>query len=242
MDTLRAFLSACAGTRRNGLTTLVLFLAGAPLASAQQHFTATTGSADANGGGVSYTVGGPSFSTSGVIQFDFGAPIGSDNPFGPGKLGELIFYGDTANPNLDMFSLTVQGVPWSYPMGTPLDGQASVGFTTNSSNLLISGPGAYLTTFTFFESLLGAPESVVSANPTLGCDQIKCSLIGLTGGGTATLDVVPYPGIPGSLEISEVTMTFTAPEPSTTWLLLTGVGGLALLRWRSKPRETLLAV
>ena len=221
MDMLRTMLSVCCVIRRNPLSTLIAVLAAAPLASAQQPFPATSGSADANGDGVSFSVAGPSFSTSGVIEYigtGLVSPIGPDSPFTPGKIGQLGFFGDTGNPNLDMFSLTVQGVPWSYPTDTATDGQASAGFALNTSNLVISGPGTYSTTFTFFESLVGAPESVVSANPMLGCEQIGCSFISLQGSGTAILDVVPFPDIPGSLEIDGVSMTIKAPEPSTASL------------------------
>lgn len=242
MDTLCTRLLACCGTRNSGLTTLwIVLLASAPLASAQQTLNATSGSMiDPSDLGASYTVAGPGFSTSGVIDYSDGFlnPLGL--PFIPGKLGQLIFYGDTANPNLDMFKLSVDGVPWTYPFGTANDGQASASFQTNSSNLLVSGPGTYFSTFTFFGSLIGAPESVVSANPTLGCEQIQCSSIFMMGGGTVMLDVVPDPLFPGSLEISKATLSFRVPEPSTTSLLLLGIAGLAVLG-RRRSRVKLLA-
>lgn len=243
MDTLRLLLLACRGTRTNRLTTLLaVLLAGAPLASAQQMFNATTGSMiDPSGLGASYAVSGPGFSTSGVIDYS-GVPSNPlDFPFTPGRLGELIFEGDTENPNLDMFSLTVHGVPWSYPMGTGTDGEALASFQTNSSNLLVAAPGTYVSTFTFFGSLVGAPASVVSANPTLGCAQIGCTFISMEGGGTVTFDVVAAPNIAGSLEISKATLTFNAPEPSTGSLLLIALAGLAVLSRGAKSGARALA-
>jgi hypothetical protein len=231
MDTLHTLLLALCGTRKNRLTTLlIVFLAGAPLATAQQMFYATSDSMiDPSGLGAAYSAAGPGFSTSGVIDYS-GFPLNPiDSPFAPGKLGELIFEGDTGNPNLDMFSLTVHGVPWSYPMGTATDGEAIASFQTNSSNLVVSGPGTFLSTFTFFGSLVGAPESVVSANPTWGCAQIGCTSIFMEGGGTVTFDVVAAPNIPGALEISKATFNFNAPEPSSASLLLIALAGLAVL-------------
>jgi hypothetical protein len=231
METLRILLLALRGTRTNRLTTLLLvLLTGAPLASAQQMFNATSGSMiDPSDLGASYAVAGPGFSTSGVIDYS-GFPLNPiDSPFTTGKLGELIFEGDTANPNLDKFSLAVHGVPWSYPMGTATDGEAIASFQTNSANLLLSGPGTYSSTFSFVGSLVGAPLSVVSANPTWGCAQIECTSISMEGGGTVTFDVVAAPGIPGSFEISKATFTFNAPEPSTASLLLIALAGLAVL-------------
>lgn len=230
METLRIPLLACRGTTNRLTTLLLVLLAGAPLASAQQMFNATSGSMiDPSDLGASYAVAGPGFSTSGVIDYTGFPSNPIDSPFTPGSLGELIFEGDTQNPNLDMFSLTVHGVPWSYPMGTATDGEALASFQTNSSNLLVSGPGTYSSTFTFFGSLVGAPESVVSANPTLGCAQIGCTSISMQGGGIVTFDVVAVPNIPGSLEISKATFTFNAPEPSTASLLVIALAGLAVL-------------
>jgi hypothetical protein len=228
------------------ITLSILLLAGPSLASAQetQTFYATTGSMiDPSGAGASYTVSGAGFSTSGVINY-MGSPlnpVGPDSPFTPGKLGNIIFEGDTENPNLDMFKFTVNGVPWTYPFNTGGgDGEALVLFQTNSNALVVSGPGTYFSTFTFSGGLLGAPESVVSANPALGCDQIQCTSFVINGGGTAMLDVVPSPASPGSLEVSKVILTFKAPEPSTTSLLLLGFAGLAVLGRRRRPRAALL--
>lgn len=236
METFRILLLACRTTTNRLATLLLVLLAGAPLASAQQMFNATSGSMiDPSDLGASYAVAGPGFSTSGVIDYS-GFPLNPiDSPFTPGKLGELIFEGDTENPNLDNFSLTVHGVPWSYPTGTATDGEAIASFQTNSSNLVVSGPGTYLSTFSFFGSLVGAPQSVVSANPTLGCDQIGCTSIAMEGGGTVTFAVVAAPNIPGSLEISKATFTFNASEPSTASLLLIALAGLAVLGRGGRP-------
>jgi len=216
--------------RSRSTTLVILLLAGAPLANAQQMFSATSGSMiDPSDSGASYAVAGAGFSTSGVIDYR-GFPTNHiELPFIPGKLGELIFEGDTETPNLDMFSLTVHGIPWSYPMGTATDGEAIASFQTNSNNLVVSGPGTYSSTFIFFGSLVGAPESGVSANPTWGCAQIGCTSIFMEGGGTVTFDVVAAANIPGSFEISKATFTFNAPKPSTASLLLIALAGLAVL-------------
>lgn len=208
---------------------LVPLLVGAPLASAQQTFVATSGTMvdPGNGFGPSYSIAGPGFSTSGSIVYQGDDP--ASFPFMPGNVGGLNFYGDTENPNLANFSFTVQGVAWAPPNGTPSDGNELVDFRL-AQNLPVSGPGTYFGTFTFQGSLLGAPESIVSANPTLGCGQIACSLISITGGGTAMLDVVSAPNSPGSLEFSEVLFTIKgAPEPSTGSLLLIAFAGLAVV-------------
>jgi hypothetical protein len=139
----------------------------------------------------------------------------------------LFFQGDTENPNLSM-SLTVQGVPWSFPVGTGSDGRAGVFFQVDE-NLVLSGPGTYFSTFIFTASFFGVPLSVLSAHPGAGCLQLMCTQLFFNGGGSVTLDVVPYPNLPGSLEISKATLNFGVPEPSTMSLLLIALAGLALL-------------
>jgi hypothetical protein len=52
------------------------------------------------------------------------------------------------------------------------------------------------------------------------------------GSGTAVFDVAPFQGLPGQFQINQATFTFTAPEPSTFWLLVLGFAGLATTRDR----------
>jgi hypothetical protein len=216
---------------------LLMLFVGPSLTSAQQVLFATSGSMVDSGDLVPYSAAGSGFSTSGVIDFQGGVP---QNPvpglFGPGNIGGLIFYGDLENPNLDNFAFTLHGVAWAAPTNV-VDGGNAIAEFQLAPNLFVSGPGSYSSTFTFFGSLIGAPESLVSANPTAGCDQLACMTFVIQGSGSAMVDVVPAPGVPGSLEISEVTMTFAAPEPSTASLLLLAVGALGFQAWARVRRE-----
>jgi len=225
MDTLRA-LSRARGAPRIALFTLIL--AGSSLAVAQE-FTATTGFVLDNSDQVSYTISGPDFSTTGVMDFSNPPPenlLGNPNP--PGSLA-FILPADTENPNLSVSSMIVQGVPWALPTEGPNPGVAEVGFATG--NFFITGPGTYSGTFTFNGDFLGVPLSVLSANPGADCQQLMCTALFFTGGGSVSLDVVPAPNLPGSFEVSEAAFTFETPEPSTTALLLLGFAALGFQAW-----------
>jgi hypothetical protein len=171
-----------------------------------------------------YTIGGPDFSAFGSI-----APLTNplDFPFSPGPVFLLIL-GDTQEPSLSM-SLTLRGVPWSLPMGTPVDGVALAQFYINDS-LVLTGPGTYSSTFAFTGSFYGAPAGAVSGNPGAGCNIIGCTRFFLNGSGTLKLDVVPYPSTPGALEVRQAAFTFV-PTPSTVSLMLLGLVALGFQAW-----------
>jgi hypothetical protein len=104
-----------------------------------------------------------------------------------------------------------------------------------SASAVLSGPGTYTETFDLSGNFEGFPAGM-SAGP--GCN--NCTNFTFNGGGTVTLEAVPYPPISGTLEIAKATYTVKAPEPSTTALLLSALGGLAIAdarrRRQSRPR------
>jgi hypothetical protein len=216
---------------------LLMVFVGPTLTSAQQVLLATSGSMIDSGDLVPYSAAGSGFSTSGVIDFQSGIP---QNPvpglFGPGNIGGLIFYGDLQNPNLDNFAFALHGVAWAAPTDV-VDGGNAIAEFQLAPDLLVAGPGNYSSTFTFSGSFTGAPASLVSANPTAGCDQLACRTFVINGSGSAMVAVIPAPGFPGSFEISKVTMTFAAAEPSTASLLLLAVGAFGLQAWGRVRRE-----
>jgi len=227
MDALRtlslAFLSAVASTP-----------------AFAQTFNATSGSMVIGSGdffGTPYTFAGTDFSASVMFETD---PLENPLllPFSPGPL-DLQLFGDTATPSLTM-SLTMHGVPWGLPMNTAFDGEAIAQFDINP-RLMLTGPGTYSTTFAFTGSFLGAPQSVVSSNPALGCDVITCTLLSFNGGGTVKLNVDSDPNFPGSLDITQASFAFkpsSAPTPSSASLLLLGLVALGLRAWSKNAART----
>ena len=113
------------------------FLVFAP-AFAQTTFNATSGSMVIHPGdqGVPYTVAGSDFSASGNVVGPAYNPL--DSPYFPGLSNSLFVTGDSASGFFDM-SLTVRSVPWSYPVGTTDDGQATARFLTLDSGLTHPG-------------------------------------------------------------------------------------------------------
>jgi hypothetical protein len=222
------------------ITLSILLLAGPTLATAQDQFMATSGSMVVEYLDIAspFTVAGPGFSASGSVEFP-DIP-GFEDPRSPGS-NPFTIYADTENPNLDI-SLSVHGAPWALPPPGMDDvpGEAIEQFTVN--NLVLTGPGTYFTTFDYGGSFIGVPLNVLSAQPGANCLQLNCSFLTFSGGGTVTLDVVPYPNFPaGTLEISKATFTFeSVPEPSTASLLLLGFAGLAVLGCRHRAPATLL--
>jgi len=85
-----------------------------------------------------------------------------------------------------------------------------------------------------WSSFRGRPTS--AAPPGVGCDVIMCTTLDFLGGGTATLDVVPDPNLPGLLDISQASYTFKAPTSSTVSLLLLGLAALGCER-RARTRQ-----
>jgi hypothetical protein len=201
-------------------------------AFAQTTFNATSGSMVIHPGdqGVPYTVGGADFSASGNIVGPADNPL--DSPYFPGLSNSLLITGDSASGFFDM-SLTVRGVPWSYPVGTTADGQAIARFLTLDSGL--THPGIFSFPFDFEGSFRGRPTS--AAPPGVGCDVIMCTTLDFFGGGTVTLDVVPDPNFPGLLDISQASYTFMAPTPSTVSLMLLGLAALGCQAWARMRRE-----
>jgi hypothetical protein len=226
------------------LTLLALSIAGLPLASAQETFTATSGSMVVHSGAATanFSVAGTDFSMSGMTNF--GGPGGNPFDFPVGNYPfQFHIADDTSDGGLGFSSLSVRGVPWS------------VEFAGGGGFLLIDGsagpfpaPGTYSGKFTFSTTVVAAPASVVSGNPGAECapppEGIVCTELLFSGGGNLTLDVVPYhiPLTPPALEIAEATFIFkpsaSAPEPSTASLLLIGFAGLAVIGGRRRPRAT----
>lgn len=234
MDKLRIQPVACGGTRVSRLITLVtLLLTGPSLASAQ--FLATSGSMvlQPQLDIAPFTVAGPGFSAGGGMPLLPVNPLAS--PFHPGNNG--IFFVEAASDDdfpLLMNGVVVHGVQWVMP--TDGSGFASASFG-DIRNLVFTGPGTYFSTFTYSGEFRG----VLGTNPGGTCLQMQmCSDFFFSGSGTLRYDVVPFPNLPGSLEISKATFTFTAPEPTTTSLLLIAFAGLAVLGLRRRSRATLL--
>ena len=135
-----AFLSACVCT-----------------AAFAQTFNATSGSMVIHPGdqGVPFTVAGPGFSASGDIVGPDDNPL--DSPYFPGLTSSLLITGDSASGFFDM-SLTVRGVPWSYPVGTTADGEAIARFLI--PDLVLTHPGIFSFPVDFDGSFRGTPASV----------------------------------------------------------------------------------
>ena len=217
----------------------ILLLAAASLAGAQ---VVTSGVVVDESTQVPYDLSGPNVSIAGVM--DYTAPPPDNIVGGPFPVGTYSFLlsADTENPNLFDPGASVNGIPWALPTGGTDPGTASAEFS--SGTFLITGPGIYKGTFDFSSFFLGVPSSVLSANPAADCDQLMCTPLLFSGGGTAEIDVVSDPNFAGSLDISRVTFTFSGssnvPEPSTGSLLLIALAGLIVLGWRRKYRATLL--
>jgi len=215
------------------ITLSILLLAGPSLVSAQpsQNFNVTSGSMHhIFNSDFPYTIAGLGFSAAGDIQPEF--PTDFDEPVGPGTFHFLVD-GNTDQLELADVSLTVHGVPWSFPDNTEgMGGGALAAFDSTVS--FGAHPGTYHSTFNFFENFAGGPEVGDVCTPT------TCLGVHIVGSGTATWDLIPNPNITGAFDISQVTFTFKAPEPSTTSLLLLGVAGLAVLGRRRRSRVTLL--
>lgn len=245
MDTLRT-LRTCGGSKIKRL--VALLLVAPALASANTELFVTTGSMTLTpvDDFSTFAAAGNGFSASGTFDWidpvtNPIGPMSGNSPFPPGPY-RLTFL-DTLDETLSMV-LTVNGVPWEAPVppgggGPPAgEGSASAGFTT--SEIEITHPGTYSTSFLFSGTLLGLP--VASINQGFNCSSMPCRGWDIFGGGMVTLDAVPDLSIPGSLDISQATFTFKAPEPATTSLLLIGFGfgGLAALGRRHRCRTTLL--
>jgi hypothetical protein len=94
-------------------------------------------------------------------------------------------------------------------------------------------PGEFSVPFDFNASFFGAPASEFPPIDN-GCFDpgVTCQMLGFSGSGTAVFDVAPFPGLPGQFQINRAIFTFSAPEPSTFWLLVLGFAGLATARGR----------
>jgi hypothetical protein len=58
---------------------------------------------------------------------------------------------------------------------------------------------------------------------------MNCEFLSLAGHGTVTIDVMPYPGLPGAFEVAKETVTFV-PEPTTLSLFALGLVGVPMQR------------
>jgi len=116
---------------------------------------------------VPYTVAGPDFSGFGNTVGPADNPL--DSPYFPGLSNSLLITGDSLTGFLGT-SLTVRGDPWSYPVGTTADGQATARFLTLDSGL--THPGIFSFPFEFEGSFRGRPTSVAPpevARPAREC-------------------------------------------------------------------------
>jgi len=197
-------------------TLFILLFAGPSLASAQ--FTATSGGTSVGVFGTSSSFGaaGPDFSMSGLISYGR-SPLDTGSGWGEGSTLELVLYGDTLTPNLDI-SVNVHGAPLT----------VFTAFATFSSEpISVPGPGTHMYPF-IFSSAVSSLEGDLN----------------FFGRAIVTLDVVPR-DTPGVVDILSANYTFTnpshVPDPSTTSLLLLGVAGLSVLGFRRKSRVTLFA-
>lgn len=213
------------------ITLSILLLAGSSFASAQQTFDATSGSMVVADEFPNFAVAGPGFSYSGAMFIGDPSPL--NGPFGAGPPPEQIFLGEVSTDagDLSSVSLAVHGVPWAFNPNDGISG-ADVGFIP--APVVFPGPGTVTGSFTLIGRFFGAPASVLAANPS-ACVELLCSVLEFQGSGTATYDVVPIPGIPGALQISQATFTIKAPEPPTMALLLLGFAGLVALSRRRSP-------
>jgi len=209
---------------------------------AVQTFEATSGSMvqEFPNDSLPYTAASSAFSFSGVIT-----PFGTNPfllPFSVGNQPGFTLIGDTTTPTLAGVTLSVGGAPWALPSDVNMDGgTASAEF--NLKSFVLKGPGTDFGTFDFRGQFIGVPLSELSAHPGADCgpsSPITCKTVRFTGSGTVEFDVVPWPNIPGELEISKATFTFKAPEPPTSALLLLGFAGLVVMGRRRKSHTTMI--
>jgi hypothetical protein len=230
----------------------LLFLSPA-LASAQQPctpapceiFTVTSGSMVFTGPGAEFTLAGPGFSATGVIDPQQN-PLDELFEFYTGPR-PLIIAGGTEGGS-GFLSPIVNGVPWSTPLsGATLDGGNSYATFGADINPL-PGPGTYTQAASFSGGFYGAPASVVSANPNLGCATgIACTNFYFAGSGTITFDAVPVTSgnvPPGAFQIQNATFSFGpstgVPTPSTVALLSLGLAALGFQALVRTKRQSVL--
>jgi PEP-CTERM motif len=209
------------------ITLLLLFPA---LAVAQETFYVTSGSGSMTSEDglavLTFTAAGNGFSESGGLCLSGGGDCSFSTlgrPLSPGQPFSFSIENGTSG---DFYaSLTLHGVPWAYPEFTCCNGNANASFDGGAGP--ITGPGTYHGQFSFSGNFYGVPLSELLANPDVGCNVFDyCTNFDFFGGGTVTANVVPFPYIPGDFEVTQATLTFTAPEPSLASLLLIALAAL----------------
>lgn len=176
----------------------------------------TSGSATTVGDTLQFNFAGDGFSGAGTFFF-FPALF-------PPFSGQINIF--EQSPELSM-GVTLNGVPWSDADTNAAPGFANAIIGTNSDVPL--HPGTYSVPFGFSADFFGAPASEFMGPGFPGCNIVQCQSLEFNGSGIATLELAPYSSPAGSVQLVQATFTFTAPEPSTLWLLLLGVVGLAVL-------------
>jgi hypothetical protein len=134
-------------------------------------------------------------------------------------------------PNNELVvNLTVDGVPWYQAAASP---ESLTGIGT-SQMVDITGPGTYTGSFTFGMSFYGWPNT--NFGYCISAPGGVCQHLSFKGQGRYTLFVTPSSFVPGTFQGEEI-LTFNAPEPSTTSLLLIAFAVLGFQAWARVRRE-----
>jgi PEP-CTERM motif len=202
---------------------IALFLLWPAFVSAQETLVITNGTvtADFADNTVIFNATGSDFSLSGGFSISpDNNPASFPQPLGPFSLG---LFGSDLNDGLDI-ALTLNGVMLDIP-----ENGLGAASTLFASGGVIKGPGTFFGAFELIGTYVGTP------NPS-DTDCSQCVNLIFAGEGTASGNVVPYPGSPGFFKVENETLTFTAPEPATFTLFAFGLVGLAMRRKAIAPR------
>jgi hypothetical protein len=147
-------------------------------------------------------------------------------PLGPSE----VTTGFSEPNNSLVVNLTVDGVPWFQAGAAP----ASLTGIATSQMVDITGPGTYTGSFTFGMSFFGWPNTDFGL--CISAPGGVCQHLLFKGQGTYVLNVTPGGVLPGTFQGEEI-LTFNAPEPSTTSLLLIAFALLGFQAWVRVRRE-----
>ena len=203
---------------------IALFLLWPAFVSAQETLVITNGTvtADFADNTVIFNATGSDFSLSGGFSLSpDNNPASFPQPLGPFSLG---LFGSDLNDGLGI-ALTLNGVMLDIP-----ENGLDAASTLFASGGVITGPG----TFSGMFELIGTYDVGTPSPSDTDCS--RCAYVIFAGEGTATGNVVPYPGSPGFFKVENETLTFTAPEPATFSLFAFGLVGLAMRRKAIAPR------
>jgi PEP-CTERM motif len=240
MNTLRILSLVCGASgikRLSGLLILLLlwpaFASAACLPSpndilTQECFiTSGTASYQFPDSFIDFHFAGDGFSGTGSFLLPEDNPISFVQPPGPFQIhiginNDFDFanfpspMGDTGYA-LVLTELTFNGVPLPLPGPT---GLPAAGIEFESFVPLIKGAGTFSGSF-FSDVFYGDTHG---------------NVLGFVGNdlSTTTVDVVPYPPVPGLFEITHETWTWKVPEPTTLSLFALGLVGVGFMRRRNK--------